>query len=76
MQQGFKNRLRRLEDVARPAGLAWTIPIDIMEMSDDGVFGRCLAHIPARPLDPSKPFDFDAGMRELLGAMEHAAKEE
>ena len=74
--QRFSGRLKRLEAAARPAGQAWTIAVDICEMSADGVLGRTLAHIAPRVIDPSKPFDFDAGMRELLGAMEHAAKEQ
>ena len=76
MQRSLERRLARLESELRPASSAMTIGVDIMEMTSDGVFGRTLAHIAPRVIDPSKPFDFDAGMRELLGAMEHAAREE
>ncbi len=77
MQQSIKNRLKRLEDAARPPGPMWTIGVDIVEWSgaDDRGFGKVVGHIPPRLIEPVEPFDYRSGIAELVAAMGHDDEE-
>lgn len=70
MQASIRARLARLEAMHRPRADVWTIGLDIVEWrgADDG-FGRVLARIPPRRIEPGEPFDYVKSIEELVQAM-------
>ena len=50
----------------------WTIGVDFVEWrgADAGGFGRVLARIPPRLIDPREPFDYRASIDEIMRAHE------
>lgn len=77
MQASIKSRLARLEAMHRPTADTWTIGVDVVEWraSDAGFggayggFGRVLASIPPRLIEPGEEFDYVKSMEELVQAM-------
>lgn len=71
MHQGIKMRIEKLEAAHQPPGPTWTIGVDIVEWrGGDNGFGRVLASIPARPLEPGEPFDYRRCIDELIAALD------